>query len=327
MSSGLSAQLFKADLHVHTLHSGRAKHLRFLRCRDCYSRPIDVYRTAKSRGMDLVTITDHDSLDGCLELLDRMGELPDFMTGEEVTAYFPEFDHEVHIAVYGLNEAQHREIQELRRNGEELVLYLRQQGLLFVMNHPFYEFSRLERLHAYARRMAELFDIFEIRNGTQAPEHNALAVRWLKQFRNGSNGGRPVGVVAGSDSHTLRRIAQTYTASPARTRDEFLADIRTGRTTVFGRHSSILSLAGDIYGVVLRYYPAVFGWRNGEFPPLLRLKNIFLSLAAVPFLVTPYIVAVRHTVIERRRMNRYFRDFFPEGATPWPGEISPETSA
>jgi predicted metal-dependent phosphoesterase TrpH len=326
MGLGLSRQLFRADLHVHTLHSGRAKHLRFLRCRDCYSRPLDVYRTAKQRGMDLVTITDHDSIDGCLELLDRIGERPDIMTGEEVTASFPEFRHEVHIAVYGLNEAQHREIQMLRRNGEELVPYLRQQGLLFVMNHPFYEFSRPERLHEFARRMAELFDIFEVRNGTQAREHNALTLRWLEHRRNGGNASRPVGVVAGSDSHTLRRIARTYTASPARTGEEFLADIRAGRTVVFGRHSNHWSLAGDIYGVVLRYYPAVFGFRNGEFPPLLRLKNVFLSLLAVPFLVTPYVVAVRHSIIEQQRMNQFARSLFSEDASLWPSGISAEAS-
>ena len=103
--------LFKADLHCHTRHSGHAKHLRFLRCRDCYNTPIDVYRTAKRRGMDLVTITDHDSIGGCLELLDRLGDLPDFIMGEEVTVAFPEFRHEVHVAVYGLNESQHKEIQ------------------------------------------------------------------------------------------------------------------------------------------------------------------------------------------------------------------------
>jgi hypothetical protein len=34
-----------------------------------------------------------------------------------------------------LNEAQHREIQRLRSNAEELVRYLRQQNLLFALNH------------------------------------------------------------------------------------------------------------------------------------------------------------------------------------------------
>ncbi len=64
--------MMRADLHVHTLHSRRSGSLQFLRSRDCYSEPIDVYRSAKARGMDLVAITDHDSIDGALELMDRL---------------------------------------------------------------------------------------------------------------------------------------------------------------------------------------------------------------------------------------------------------------
>jgi predicted metal-dependent phosphoesterase TrpH len=264
--------------------------------------------------MDLVTITDHDSIEGGLELLNRLGDLPDFILGEEVSTYFPEFRHEVHIGVYGLSEAQHREIQKLRSNGEELVAYLRRSGLLFVLNHLFLHFWDLGRVQAFVERMAELFDIFEIRNGTQQREHNSLIVRLLERYRQEAHG-RPVGVVAGSDSHTLRRIGRTFTASAARTREEFLDDIRHGRAQVFGLHSNHLSLAADIYGVVLRHYPTVLSVRNGEFSPLVRLKNFFLSLVAAPFLLTPYLVAIRHSHIERRRINDFWRIFYGDGSS------------
>ena len=314
MVEGQPTKLYKADLHVHTRHSGHAKHLRFLRCRDCYSQPLEVYRTAKRRGMDLVTITDHDSINGGLELLNRLGDLPDFILGEEVSTYFPEFRHEVHIGVYGLDESQHREVQKLRPNGEALVAYLRQSGLVFVLNHLFLHFWDTVRVQAFVERMAELFDVFEIRNGTQQREHNTLIVRLLERYRHGAALARPVGMVGGSDSHTLRRIGRTFTASPARTREEFLADIRHGRTQVFGPHSNHLTLAADIYGVVLRYYPTVLSFRNGEFPPLLRFKNFFLSLAAAPFLLTPYVIAVRHSRIERQRVNQFWRLFCDDRA-------------
>jgi len=302
-------------MHVHSRHSGAAKHLRFLRCRDCYSRPLDVYRTAKKRGMDLVTITDHDSIDGCLELLNRLGDLPDFMMGEEVSTYFPEFRHEIHIGVYGLNETHHREIQKLRANGEELVAYLRHSNLLYVLNHFFLHYADPKRVRGFVERMSELFGVFEIRNGTQLREHNTLVVKLVERFRNGSAASRPLGMVAGSDSHTLRRIGRTYTASFARNREEFLEDVRAGRTQVRGLHSNHLSLAADIYGVVLRYYPTVLSIRNGEFPPFIRLKNFFLSILAAPFLVTPYIVAVRHSRIERQRINLFSRMFLESDAS------------
>ncbi len=309
MNSGLPSGLFKADLHCHSRHSGQAKHLRFLRCRDSYSQPLDVYRTAKQRGMDLVTITDHNSIEGCLEVLNRLGKLPDFIMGEEVTASFPEFRHDAHVGVYGHNEAQHREIQKLARNGRELVGYLRRNNLLFVLNHFFHGFSDRARVRPFAEAMANLFDVFEIRNGSQQQEHNTFIEDLLDRLRNGSARNRPVGRVGGSDAHTLRRIGRTFTASPARSRDEFLNDIRAGRTQVFGTHSNHLSLAADIYGVVLRHYPALFSVRSVEFTPFLRAKTMFLCLLAAPFLFTPYLVAVRHSQVERQRIDLYSRLF------------------
>lgn len=291
-------------MHCHSLHSGRAKHLRFLRCRDCYSQPLDVYTTAKRRGMDLVTITDHDSLDGCLEVLDRLGAPPDFITGEEVSATFPEFNHTVHLGVYGLNEAQHREIQRLRSNAWDLVPYLRQQNLLFVLNHFFHNFGDAARVLEFTHRMAELFDVFEVRNGSQERDHNKLIANLVEAFR---RRGRPVGVIGGSDSHTLRRLGRTYTLCFAAHCQEFLEAIRTGRSQVCGAHSNHVSLAADIYGVVLRYYPAVFSVGNGELPGAVRVRNILFSILAVPFLFVPYVTAARHSTIEHARVNQFAR--------------------
>lgn len=309
MLQGQPSNLYKADLHVHSRFSGEAKHLRFFRGRDCYSAPLAIYRTAKQRGMDLVTITDHDSIDGCLELLARLGELADFIIGEEVSTYFPEFPHTVHIGVYGINESDHLEIQKLRTNGGELVEYLRRKNILFVLNHFFHDFADGARVREFIERMARLFNVFEIQNGSQLREHNAFIVQLLERARDGARPPGTLGVVGGSDAHTLRRIGRTYTASPARSRDEFLLDIRAGRTQAFGAHASHLALAADIYGVVLRYYPMILSVRNGEFPPLLRLRNFILSVLAVPFLVAPYIAAVRHTSIERKRIKLYSRLF------------------
>ena len=59
----------RCDLHVHSKHSGPAD-LPMLRHvgRESYSEPLAVYDTALARGMDLVTLTDHDTIAGALEL-------------------------------------------------------------------------------------------------------------------------------------------------------------------------------------------------------------------------------------------------------------------
>ncbi len=108
--------MLRADLHVHTRHSKVSGTLRFLGSRDCYSRPADVYRVAKARGMDLVAFTDHDSIDGALELLDARPDCDDVIVGEEVSCWLPDGDIEVHLGVYGMTEALHRDVQPLRGN-------------------------------------------------------------------------------------------------------------------------------------------------------------------------------------------------------------------
>src|SRR5678815_5429378 len=59
----------KADLHCHPVYS-TFKYFRVANTRDSCRRPEEVYRLAKERGMDFVTLGDHDSIDGCLALLD-----------------------------------------------------------------------------------------------------------------------------------------------------------------------------------------------------------------------------------------------------------------
>lgn len=303
----MSETLFKADLHVHSYHSGQAKHLRIIRPRDCYSHPLDVYHTAKKRGMDLVTITDHDSINGCLEVLSRYPDLDDFIISEEVTALVPEFGHPLHIGVFHITEAQHRDIQKLRGHAAELVGYLKQQNILFALNHFFHKFDRIHHLQDYVRHIISLFNIFETRNGAMQREHNQLITQLLDFVAREQ---KPYGIIAGSDAHTLRRIGTTYTASRARTRDEFLEDIRQGRAFACGRHANHWAIAADIYGVVLRYYPSVVRNRHRDYRLPTRLKNILVSLSLSPFLFLPYLIAVRHTRQERQRIRQITRLLF-----------------
>ncbi len=303
--------MYRADLHLHSYFSGTAKHLRILRCRDSYSSPLAVYRKAKKRGMDLVTITDHDSIDGCLELLNRH-PVDDFIVGEEVTAYVPEFDHHIHVGVYDITESHHRDIQKLRGDVRELVGYLRSQGILFALNHFFHDFDKAERLQQYVERMCELFDVFEEQNGSMQRVHNLVISQLLQHME---RQGKRLARIGGSDSHTLRRIGRTYTAAEgARTKQEFLAAIRAGRTYVAGWHCNQWQLAGDIYGVVLRYYPYIMDIRSGEFSLWKRLRNLGIGVALLPFMAVPYLAAVRHSRSESERVRRFAEQFFREMA-------------
>ena len=93
--------LKRADLHCHSRFSV-FKYFRRANTRDCYNAPEDVYRIAKERGMSYVTLTDHDSIEGALYLLNKHPDMNDFFIGEEVETYFPETGQRIHVGVWGL---------------------------------------------------------------------------------------------------------------------------------------------------------------------------------------------------------------------------------
>ena len=77
----------------------------------CSTDPESIYQVAKARGMDLVTITDHDAIDGVLELVER--HPGDCFTGVEITTVFPETGCKLNVLVYGFTAAEFAEMRRL----------------------------------------------------------------------------------------------------------------------------------------------------------------------------------------------------------------------
>ena len=85
----------RADLHCHSTASAVSKLgvQRALGLPECATPPEEVYALAKRRGMDFVTITDHDTITGALAIADR----PDVFVSEELTAHFAGEPQAVHV--------------------------------------------------------------------------------------------------------------------------------------------------------------------------------------------------------------------------------------
>ena len=302
----------RADLHVHSWHSGYTGHLRFLHARDCYSEPAAVYEIAKARGMDLVTLTDHDTIDGCLEFLTRNPAVNDFFISEEIECRFPGTDLRVHIGAYDINERIHHEIQPLRSNVFEATAYLRSEGIFFALNHPFFFFRGQLALDRYVRAALQLFPAFEVRNGTMLPAHNQLADALA---RTGLNSGRSLAGIGGSDSHNLHGIGTTYTEAPGTTREQFLQSLHEGRTTVCGRHGSMWREAREIYGVVFWYWTTLLGAGRHDLSIARRTLGLGFSIVTMPFEFSPLIVAALHKRGEARRVAAYQNASRANGST------------
>ena len=96
----------RVDLHCHSTASEISKLgiQRSLGLPECATPPEEVYELAKRRDMDFVTITDHDTIDGCLEIADR----DDVFISEELTVWFRGEPQAVHLLCFGITPGRSR---------------------------------------------------------------------------------------------------------------------------------------------------------------------------------------------------------------------------
>lgn len=208
-------------------------------CRESYNEPEAVYERLKQLGMDLVTITDHDSV-GAAESLRRHD---DFFLSEEATCTLPN-GTEIHVGIYDITERQHTEIERRRADFLELVAWLREQQLFYSINHVFSSLTGHRELEDYAW-FASMFPAAEVLNGAMPAVANREAARWARRSA--------LAPIGGSDAHAMASVGAAWTSVPgARTRAEFFASLRAGRAEVNGRSGSWAGLTADVLTICRR---------------------------------------------------------------------------
>jgi glycosyltransferase involved in cell wall biosynthesis/predicted metal-dependent phosphoesterase TrpH len=242
----------RVDMHCHSTasHFSKLGVQRSLGLPECATPPQEVYELAKRRGMDFVTITDHDTIDGCLELADR----PDCFVSEELTARFAGESQAVHVLCYGITPGDHEWLQAHSGDVEACAAYLHNQGIACALAHPFFNVAApLTRRHR--RRLAELFPIWEVRNGSRAAELNMPAAVYIE-----TQGGTGIG---GSDDHAGVDIGRTFTEAPAAaTPEEFLAHLLRGDAEARGEQGSAAKWTHAAMAIATR----ALGDRRGSLP-------------------------------------------------------------
>ncbi len=162
---------FRADLHVHSRHSdtsGNAK-IRALRSAESFTDPVELYHAQRARGMDLVTITDHNSLAGSLAI----AHLPGTFLSAELDSWFPEDGVRVHVVALGIDEATFETANSARENVHDLVACLREAGVTHYLAHPLFDMNG-KLTPESVERMLLLFNVLEGRNGARASRCNGL---------------------------------------------------------------------------------------------------------------------------------------------------------
>ena len=256
----------KVDLHCHSLYSEHPSEwfLQRIGAGESYTEPEFIFKKQLEKGMDFVTITDHNKIDGVIKLKEKYPEK--VITGVESTAYFPEDGCKIHILIYGLNKKQFEIIQEKRTNIYELRDYLIEENLAHSVAHATYSVNGKLTLD-HLKKLILLFNVFESINGGRNEINNdswfsilnMLTPRKIEKLKKHYNiepvGDNPwiKGFTGGSDDHAGLFLGESYTESQAGYIDEFLEDIKKRKTTGTGRHNDFLSLAFTIYKIAMDF--------------------------------------------------------------------------
>ena len=251
--------MYKADLHIHSSCSENptAKAIRFFRSRESFSEPEEVYASARARGMDFVTITDHNTLNGSLAI----AHLPGTFLGCELDTWFPENGCRVHVVALGIDEPTFAEALKVKTSVYDLVALLRGAGVLHYLAHPLFDMTG--KLTAdTVEKMLLLFNVMEGRNGARVVRCNGLLrdivagltpeAIWDMAERQGIE---PYGetpwrktLTGGSDDHSGLFTAGAYTAAAGDgTPQGFLDAVARGACEAVGEDGDARLLAHSIY--------------------------------------------------------------------------------
>ena len=218
--------------------------------------------------MDLVTLADHDTIEGALELCSR--HPGDTFASVEVSARFPEDGCIVHVIALAVSEDQHRELQRLRRNIYEVAAYLEHAAIAHFWCHPLSQVNGRLR-HDHLERCFLMFRAIELRNGTRDVAHEqrlleitgrmtpAIVSDWAADHPHAPfiNRAARWAYVGGSDDHGSLAIARAYTRFPGAARvEQLVAALRAGTTEPCGECGTGSTLAHNCYGVLAGYLRA-----------------------------------------------------------------------
>lgn len=229
--------MFKCDMHVHSRHSKKPTNwiLKQFGCPESFVEPMRIYEAAKARGMTHVTITDHNSIGGVLEII----KLPGVFMGCEFTCHF-EDGCKIHVLAYGFSPAEWELLMELRKDVRAFVSHCRAEGIFHAVAHPLYSVNgKLEERHV--REIVRLFDRYEL-NGMRSSSMNRITSALF---------GPGAIAIGGSDDHSGSLVAKRWTSHPGSSLEDLAAS--PSAIEVGGRSAEPYELAYSLYSIGYQY--------------------------------------------------------------------------
>ncbi len=192
--------LITCDLHIHSSASADGK---------C---PVaEVIAKAKERGLDAISITDHDTTEGAKQALAIQNPGILIIPGIEVST------RQGHVLVLGTTS-----MFEAGKDALETIREAKVQGCLTIIPHPYHRWRHAVGLHSpKALREADAIEVFNSRYYLGLA--NNRAAKFAKKYH--------IPMTAGSDAHTCQFVGYGINIIDAeeRTVASFLDAIRKGK--------------------------------------------------------------------------------------------------
>jgi len=263
----LKKTIKKMDMHLHSIYSERPSEwiLKTIGTRESYVDPYQIYQYAKNKGMDYVTITDHNKIDGILKLKEKKPD--DTIIGVELTTYFPEDGAKIHLLLYDFEPSIFEKLNYLRENIYDLRNFIIENDIFYSVAHPLYSVNNKINM-SHIEKLILLFNNFEIINGGRNEEINKFTEKFLKSITQQKveilikkYGIKPYGekpwekkFTAGSDDHTGLFIGTAYSYAEAENPKELLKLIQNGNSSSTGSNLTFESHAFQLLKIASDYY-------------------------------------------------------------------------
>jgi hypothetical protein len=225
-------EISRADLHIHTKYSGMMKYMG-LKFPDSVEEPLKVMKCAKANNMDIIAVTDHNTIKGALETKKYEKEF-----GIEVIVGSEIMSSEGEILGLFLNEDI-----PARLSPEETIDRIHEQGGLSVCPHPY-----SPTCEALGDRIFELkLDGIEVYNAYHRDGivNNIALEKVIKNYHKS-----PFAFLGNSDAHLARMIGNGNTKFTGNSADDLYYAIKNRKTTFEGNPTPLSDIILWSYNVI-----------------------------------------------------------------------------
>ncbi|KIE58096.1 histidinol phosphatase [Methylacidiphilum kamchatkense Kam1] len=255
----------KVDLHLHSSYSDRPSEwiLRRIGFPQSCTSPQELHGKLQKEGMRWKTITDHNRIEGCLELMER--HLDVFM-GVELSTFFPD-GCEIHLLIWHFPTSDFKSIKELASNVYELSSYLLKRNIPHAVAHPLKSVNGKLTVEHF-EKMVLLFKGFEVCNGSLEPLSqkvltlclNALTPERIEQLSKRHcliplvpNAHEKI-FIGGSNDHGGLSVGSAWTEVPgAESVDTFFNSLFSGKGRVRGEPGDPLKVSTGFYNTFFKF--------------------------------------------------------------------------